>query len=85
LSAIIIPIILIYHINNCVKKNIYSFHPYTIVPRSVVKNIRVNEEDWIAFKRYAARYRNMAEAFASLIEVKNEKRIAGMIVERQKT
>ena len=55
------------------------------MPRSVVKNIRVNEEDWIAFKRYAARYRNMAEAFGSLVEVKNEKRIAGMIVERQKT
>ena len=55
------------------------------MPRSVVKNIRVNEEDWIAFKRYAARYKTIAEAFASLAEVKNEKRIAGMIVERQKS
>ncbi|MGC8699225.1 MAG: hypothetical protein ACP5RE_03520 [Candidatus Acidifodinimicrobium sp.] len=55
------------------------------MPYLTEKKVRVYEEDWIAFKRYAARYKNMAEAFASLSEIKNEKRIAGMIVERMKT
>lgn len=49
------------------------------------KKIRIYEEDWIAFKRYSARFRNMAEAFANLSEIKNERRISGMIVERSKT
>ncbi len=52
------------------------------MPHLTEKKIRVYEEDWIAFKRYASRFKNMAEAFSSLTEIKNEKRIAGMIVER---
>ncbi len=54
------------------------------MPYLTEKKIRIYSEDWIAFKRYSARFRNMAEAFSSLSEIKNEKRIAGMIVERQK-
>jgi hypothetical protein len=54
------------------------------MPKLVFKGMRVYEDDWVAFKRYAARYRNVSEAFASLSEVKNEKRIGSMIVERQK-
>jgi hypothetical protein len=55
------------------------------MPYLTEKKIRIFEDDWIAFKRYSARYKNMAEAFASLSEIRNEKRIAGMIVERQRT
>jgi len=54
------------------------------MPNLIEKKIRIYEDDWIAFKRYSARYKNMAEAFSTLSEIKNEKRIAGLIVERQK-